>query len=178
MGATVETLVELFDGKEWDVVYDEIYPSSNVTESNNSSPFGDQHYALFAFIGNVRNFFMLNPIAQSRGLPDDHESIEQQAPLTFAYDEVESASRYPYQILEGHSQTWVSVRELLDFNYDQPIEDRRCYSVHTTNGSVPKGEGVTTTYRELLGEHYFKELNILSKISSPENARVVFSFNG
>lgn len=171
MGTSVTTVVEKFNGDEWVIQHDKIYPTKPylhaVHGEYTDSPFKAQDYGLFAFIGDVRNDYVVPPIAPHRGLPEDHKSITQYG--FGGYEEL--VSRYPYEILEGHSKTWVSAKELLDFNYDIQFENRR-----GDHGTVPNGQGQIITIRELLGDHYFKEIEALKQFSAPEKIRIIFAF--
>ena len=172
MGASVSTLVEVYNGKEWVELEDNIFPVltgyEDIYGKNTSSPFQPQHYGLFAFIGDVRNYYAVPSIAPYRGLPEDHKSLTEV--VGFGGQE-EKVSRYPYRILEGHGQTWVTAKELLEFNYDETFEDRRNHA-----GLLPEGKGKVITYRELLGEHYFKELEVLKTFAEPNKVSIVFAF--
>jgi hypothetical protein len=176
MGASVKTLVEVQNGKKWGNLYENIFPvltgDVEIYGENTSSPFQRQHYGLFAFIGGVRNYYTVPSIAPHRGLPDDHMS---ETEIIFGGAEV-AISRYPYEILEGHSQTWVTAKELLDFNYNEKFEDRRNHDGFNSGETLPEGKGEVITYRELLGEHYFKELEVLKTFSEPNKVRIVFAF--
>jgi hypothetical protein len=71
------------------------------------------------------------------------------------------------------------VSELVDFNYDAPMEDRRVTrqtGPNSWNGgcTCEPGEGEQTTFREFLGKAFFEDLEKL-KASGAE--RVVFWFD-
>ena len=171
MGTSVNTVVEQFNGEEWVIQHDNIYPTMPYMHASHGEytdrPFMAQHYGLFAFIADVRNDYAVPAIALHRGLPEDHESIKQYG--FGGYEE--QVSRYPFEIVEGHSKTWVSAKELLDFNYGTLFEERR-----GNHGTVPKGQGQIITIRELLGEHYFKEIEALKQFPDPAKVRIIFAF--
>ena len=171
MGTSVSTVVEHFNGDEWVIQHDNIYPNMPylhaIKGEYTDRPFMAQHYGLFAFIADVRNYYVVPPIAPHRGLPEDHESITQYGFGGYK----EQVSRYPYEILEGHSKTWVWAKELIDYNYDTQFENRR-----GEHGTLPTGQGQIITIRELLGEHYFKEIAALKQFSTPEKVRIIFAF--
>lgn len=176
MGASVSTLVEVHNGKEWIELEESIFPVlagyEDIYGEHTSSPFQPQHYGLFAFVGDVRNYYAVPSVAPHRGLPDDHMS---ETEIIFGGAE-QAISRYPYRILEGSSQTWVTANELLEFNYDEKFEDRRNHDGFNGNETLPEGKGKVITYRELLGEHYFKELEVLKTFAEPNKVRIVFAF--
>lgn len=61
-------------------------------------------------------------------------------------------------------------------------EDRRCDRElpggGTTGGATCNpGEGTQMTYRQFLGENFFKDLEIMKTLGPPEDIRVVFGFD-
>lgn len=92
-----------------------------------------QCYALFGWLATVRNY---------AGLPV--------ASFVTSDNYPERRTTYP----ESEKRIYVaSLENLLAFDYDQPVENRR-----DCGQTLPKGEGVMTTYRELFGEVYFADL--------------------
>jgi hypothetical protein len=63
-----------------------------------------RHYNLFAVIGDVRNYYDIKPIASYRGIPWDVEWDEDS-----------------YQFGD-HSQSWVTLEELLNYDWNQTVE--------------------------------------------------------
>lgn len=123
----------------------------------------DRNYGAFGFLADVRNYSQVQPISQPRGLPPD---------ISF---DVETY----YYWRADHSFSWLSVKELTEFDYDQEMEDRRIIiqissSFWDGGGTAKPGEGVKTTYREFLGSQFFKFLEEL-KICGAE--RIVFGFD-
>lgn len=125
----------------------------------------DRNYKVFAFLAGVRNYSEILPISEPRGLPGDYlESTDSWLNLN-----------HP----DIHSTSYLSISELLSFDYDQTIEDRRCTRVSRTGildggCTCDPGEGRMTTYRDYLGENYFKDLKSL-KDAGVE--RIVFGFD-
>jgi hypothetical protein len=65
---------------------------------------------MFGFLANVRNYSAVPPIAEQRGFPDDaSEGAKAEYDDGFGY----------------HSPSWLMVNELLAFNYDALMENRR-----------------------------------------------------
>lgn len=106
-------------------------------------PFGWRNYGVFGFLANVRNYSSVPPISEPRGRPDD-----------LKYDD---DSEY----LGDHSFSWLSIEELVSFDYSQEIIDHR-------HGAE------LTTYRKFLGEDFFADLLELQSIGAD---RVVFGFD-
>jgi hypothetical protein len=65
---------------------------------------------MFGWLADIRNYSMVEPIAARRGLPAD---------LSEEMSVVESLTRD----VSGHS--WLSLSELLNFDYEATFEDRR-----------------------------------------------------
>lgn len=127
-------------------------------------PFDTRSYGLFGWLANVRNYSALTPIAERRGVPDD-------ASAHVKYD-------YEACDCDAHSASWLSVDELLSFNYDSPCEDRRV-TRQTSYGwdggcTCEPGEGRQTTYREFFSDYFFKDLEKLKELGAE---RVIFWFD-
>ncbi|WP_210499149.1 hypothetical protein [Vibrio crassostreae] len=176
--------IDLFDEKEgkWD--NPTLEPIFNVPESYKpykgelaSLPFGYQSYALAAFIAGVRNYYLISPIAEGRGLPEDHlvEEDEGSDIVHGYFFDGSPKSRYSSEITENYSKTWVLLSELLEFNYDDTFEDRQ--DANSSKDSVPEGSGKVTTFREHLPEQFFDDLEQLKNLGKPENIRIVWAFD-
>lgn len=128
-------------------------------------PFDHRNYGVFGFLADVRNYSEVPPLAPRRGLPADaSEAVK---------EDCESWSG------DGHSHSWLSLGELLAFNYDATFEDRRVtrqVAVNAWDGgcTAEPGGGRQTTFRAFLGPNFFKELDRL-KAAGAE--RVVFWFD-
>lgn len=130
---------------------------------------GERSYRIFGFLAGVRNYSGTVPISERRGLPKD---VSQEV-----IEDIESSCFYP------HSASWLSMQELAEFDYNQMTEDRRCArEVTMANGfsyldggsTCDPGEGEVMTYRDFLGEYFFKQLDRLREIGTE---RVVFYFD-
>lgn len=125
-------------------------------------PFGWRSYRVFGFLAGVRNYSGVPSISEPRGLPDDLKCDQHAEPW-----------------LGDHSFSWLSVAELLAFDYDAPVEDRRTtiqLPGGGTNGgaTAPQGDGKTMTWREFLGPGFFHDLAELQLIGAH---RVAFGFD-
>jgi len=133
-------------------------------------PLDHRSYAMFGFLAGVRNYSAITPISEPRGWPKD-----------FRYsrpgrtdDDVWYRDSDDYMFDEYHSHTWLSIDELLSYNYDQIVEDRRV--TRNGNGGVTcdPGEGNQETLREFLGEGFFDDLQTLKECGVE---RIVFAFD-
>lgn len=171
MGCDIHSYAETKKKDKWVLVTD-IFPLSDFDKEwdkreRGDHPFDWRSYGLFGFLAGVRNYSEVPTIVEPRGFPED------------ASDEVKKAwEEWEYG---GHTPSWITVKELLDFDYDQVFWDRRVTKVegNVTNGAAhaEEGEGEHLTIREFLGEMYFKHLEALKEIGSPENTRIVFWFD-
>jgi hypothetical protein len=124
------------------------------------SPFEWRSYDMYAFLADVRNYSAVPPIAPRRGFPDD------------ASDDVRQ--QYEAWGSDAHSASWLSVKELTDFDYDQLMEDRRVTRGNDGGCTCEPGEGERTTYRKFLMDGFFDDLGRLGKSGAE---RVVFWFD-
>lgn len=114
-------------------------------------PLGTRIYTRFAFLAGVRNWANIVPLSSPRGLPYDVSATVRQQSDDWDID--------------GHSHSWLTVNELLTFDYDQPLyfgehgRDRRC---------------TESTYRELLDDHFLQELRDIQALGA---TRLVFWFD-
>lgn len=128
-------------------------------------PFDWRAYGMFGFLANVRNYSEVPPIAEQRGIPSDVSA--------------EVANDYKGWDMDAHSASWLSVEELAAFNYDAPMEDRRVTRQTGPNSwdggcTAEPGGGEKTTFREFLGEGFFKEIQ---KLKDAGADRIVFWFD-
>ena len=126
--------------------------------------FDYQSYGLFGFLVDIRNFSCVPSLGKARGVPDD-SSIYYDADNEYLF-----------------SASFVSLKELLDFDYGRQFEDRRATGtvgpLHLNYGnSVEVGQGRQTTYREFLPPAYFEDLARLESLGNPEHTRIVFWFS-
>jgi hypothetical protein len=126
-------------------------------------PFNWRSYSMYGFLADVRNYSYSPVISEPRGLPDD------------VSDEVKK--EYDYWDMDGHSHSWLTLRELLDYDYDQIFEDRRTTKDGDGAADAGEGNGVKTSIREFLGESFFEQIEGMQKLGNPEDVRVVFWFD-
>jgi hypothetical protein len=115
---------------------------------------------MYGFLADVRNYSAIPPITPQRGLPHD----------VAGGDDAD---------LGKHSHSWLSLSELLAFDYDAPVEDRRIRvqlapDFWSGAGTAEPGGGEMTTYRGFLGEEFFADLE---KLKAAGAERIVFGFD-
>jgi hypothetical protein len=146
-----------------------------------------RHYEFFAILANVRNPIRsteaYDSITRNRGFPDDLS------------EEAKSDSL----LMGGHDPGWATFREILEFDWNGKTIARTAVvdpsiSHAFANGRFDRneltspyglagrgpGQRVTWTesYREAVGDELLKRLfKALYQIGTPENVRVIFSFD-
>ena len=151
MGCDIHAYPERRDGNKWIALYGEA--------------FDWRAYGLYGFLAGVRNYSDVPPIAPQRGVPEDMSP--------------QVAEEYYDWGSDRHSPSWLSMDELLSFDYDQPVEDRRVTrqlgpNLFNGGSTAEPGGGRMTTFREFLGADYFKELDRLKALGAE---RIVFWFD-
>lgn len=111
-------------------------------------PLDYRSYSLFGFLANVRNYSEIPPICEPRGWPDDVK---------------EYLARY-VEDWDYHSHSWLTIKELMEFDYDKTFVDKE----------YEYDDVVIISYRKFLGEGYFENLKILMKNGVE---RIVFCFD-
>ena len=192
MGCDIHSFAEKRNKKtgKWEVVTDhftlDAFGQEYYNKEKGDDPFDWRSYSMFAFLAGVRNYDHCEPLSEPKGLPDDSEYLNAlEEPDWMGYTEtkkqsIESDSNY-------HSLSYLTLKELLDFDYDKTFWNRRIYretyrpdgTVSGGNGAslAEEGEGRIVTYRENLGEFFFIHLEELKQLGEPENVRVVFWFD-
>jgi hypothetical protein len=117
-------------------------------------------YGLFGFLADVRNYSVVPYISKCRGLPANVSK------------EIKEYSSYDY---EYYGFSWFDIGELLNYDYEQIIEDRRCTIDGDGGCTCEPGQGKQMTLREFLGSEYFNHLDI---IKSRGADRIIICFDG
>lgn len=160
---------------EWRRKCPDIYSGStdpNALELGDN--FDGRNYDLFGIFADVRNGTCgdaVPPIAEPRGRPEDADWGDW---------------------LGDHSFSWLSLRELQDYDWDAPLIKRGwvnheqaekfradgippdSYSAWSSRGEVVQW---TTTRREAVGDWPGEFLPILATLGEPNNVRLVFGFD-
>ncbi|UQN06079.1 hypothetical protein [Deinococcus sp. QL22] len=121
-------------------------------------------YDLFAILGGVRNRMNVRPISPCRGIPDD------------VSDEVRDAWRAAQHYPEVHSPSWLSLHELLTFDWDPPLV--RLEPIADQDAREARPEMVT--YRDAVADTRFVTeglTQLQAFVDDPHDLRMVFWFD-
>lgn len=149
MGCDIHSHAERRVNGKWEVVKDAFtlddFDREYYGREKGDSPFRWRSYSMFGFLAGVRSHWC-NPIVEPRGFPDD------------TTDEVRED--YEYWGSDAHTPSFLTAKELLEFNYDKPVF-----------------KGSEETYRDNLSGMFFIHLEDLAKLGNPEDVRIVFWFD-
>lgn len=144
---------------KWEIVRDRFtldnYDKEYYNKEKGDQPFNWRSYSMFAFLGGVRNYDRCEPLSHLRGLPKD-----------VSY---EIKGEHEYWFDDAHSTSYLTSKELLDFDYDK--------SKWSESETVEQYNKKHTTYRDMLSDMFFVHLNELKEIGDPEDVRIVFWFD-
>lgn len=172
MGCDIHSFAEVKRKNKWEKVGDyfmlDTWSRKYFKKDKGEEPFSNRNYSLFAFLANVRNYDHCEPISETKGFPRDASK--------------EVKEHYENSIGYSHSVSNLSLKELLDFDYEKEFWNRRVSKQTGPNswtgaGVAEEGEGEIITYRENLGENYFSVLEELKELGEPDDVRIVFWFD-
>lgn len=179
MGTSIYVAIEQRQADDWKSIHVETDIDWNPDVIMPLSTVSWQSYDLFGFLAGVRGGAVGNAIAKMRGLPCDttNESLDAISPYSgsdsigIGYGESEKFEpKTPRERsiacmgeTERYGFSWVGLGELVQFDYDQTIT------------SV---EGMPSTYRQELGDRYFKNLEALKSKADQGEIRLLFCFEG
>lgn len=161
MGSDIYSAVEVRVGSQWRHVTDKIFPPTWSGGRDSCEPFDWRNYGMFGFFGNEGlNYSYVPAIAKTRRLPENLSEAARDRLEYMAY------------------ASWLSLDELLAFDYDRTFEDRRCTKDGNGAADAGEGSGKIVTFREFLGPLFFRDLEIMRKLDpDPKNIRIVFAFD-
>lgn len=182
MGADIHIFAEVRKDGKWVRNEEKIFFDGF---STTSAPFDFQHYGMFGFLSDVRNYSCVPVLGDIKGLPDDSEWLNEK--LSPGWIPCKDQTRM--QVIEEgdyYGFNHYTLKELLDFDYDKTFENRRTSTVYKTEGGgmayngaakAEEGDGEITTFRDFFGEWFFGDLEILKTLGEPENVRIIFWFD-
>ncbi len=162
MGTDIHMAAEVRKNGKWELVRAKVFKNDwyepNPAKQNKFNrekftniPYDDRNYNLFAMLADVRNGYgfagcitgqHINPISAPKGYPEDL-SDELRADVErdiYSTDEYSWSDDRPY-LSNDHSGSWLTLKELLDYNWEQ---------VHKTIGYLSKSEYEESIYK---GKH-------------------------
>jgi hypothetical protein len=106
VGCDIHAVIEYRENKDapWRR-YDELLPAV----------LRDRSYAVFAVLAGVRNCGDMPVITAPRGAPEDHTST----PIEM----YEDGLGWEWDDADLHSFSWLSLKDLVEFDWDQPVRD-------------------------------------------------------
>lgn len=120
----------------------------------------DRNYALFAWLAGVRNYAGLIPFADPRNIPDDASA-----------EILEMSNDWE---LDAHTRSWYSVAELLAVNFEEIVENRRCFLGNSGAHTCERGAGQMITLGDLIGRDFIEEMKRIGRLGC---VRVIFWFD-
>lgn len=134
-----------------------------------------RNYNLFAILADVRNGRGFagsytgegfNPIAEPKGIPND---LSPEVTESFHYWEG-----------DGHSHSWFTLQDLLDYDWDQNTKTLKpgMYRMDTPLEEL-QDSTMWVTYKECAGEFYTETIPKLNELAgdNPDKVRIVFWFD-
>ena len=157
MSCDIYAFAEVKKNNKWEKIEDKIFPTYQGEKTD--EPFSVRSYSLFGFLANVRNYSCCPVIAKPKGLPEDSEYLNSIGGENWVSD--------------GGNASYLTLKELLKFDYDLVFEDRRAGKQTTT---ITLGKK-TTVREHLEGSRFFQNLEVLKTLGKPEDVRVIFYFD-
>jgi hypothetical protein len=179
MGADIHGFVEIRKNGKW---YKLNKPHFSYYDGPKEMPFEWRSYSLFGFLANVRNYSKTAVICEPKGLPNDSEYLNEKKAKSLPFFSEESNSDELLNCDEYHPKSWLTLSELLAFDYSLQFWDRRVMkkeSQNVWNGAslAEEGEGRRISYKDFLGEYFFLHIEEMKQLGLPEDVRFVFWFD-
>jgi len=164
MGCDIHTITEIKTPQGWQ------------RASPDPGVFLSRVYRWFAFLADVRNSFGIPCPFEGgcRGWPVDHSGAADSLRENYEYN--------------GYGASFVTLQELLDFDYNQTFENLEntkdqfkkgmpfgeYYALK--NALLDEGLGNVETFRDFLRPEFFENIEILKGIGQPDCVRVLMLF--
>lgn len=157
MGCDIHIVAERQTADGWERMHVPV----TVGDEHDDDVFNWRQYGMFAFFAGVRNRYDIPPISEPRGKPDDFR--------WWNFDLWNDGDDSGFDDINEdlHSVSWLSIKELEDFDYDAEI-------LLTEDETADEIVCSVTTYREFLGEYYFAALQAAAQAGVE---RIVFGFD-
>lgn len=145
--------IDKWTKSSWAILYPERDEGPIWKVERKDMVFTERNYDLFAILANQRNCENLPYISDPRGLP---ENVSPEIPLQII-------------VLEGHSTTWFTAKELFEFNWNQVFE----YEDETMDGEKING---SVNYMEC-GRTFLEAVNRLVGRKNSSDIRLIITFD-
>ncbi len=171
MGCDIHMHVEIRENNEWHYFQGEHFSLSDwekeyTGQSKGNVPFDWRHYKMFAFLAGVRG--TLTPIKEATySLPED----------------VSDAVKNEWDDDNGHSISYLTARELFEFDYSKDIDtltNKRRILTEKTKVKNYTYDSIEETYYDILGgpdAMFFTHVKELAELGDLDDVRIVFWFD-
>lgn len=191
MGCDIHIICEKKVNDKWELSEEKIFTSDFQNEKTDV-PFDWRSYGMFGFLADVRNYSHVPYISEQKGLPEDSGYLNQISkyayetnPMTgekIPEEERETIRKELINDWSYHSFSYLTLKELLSWNYDDTFEDRRYTKQIAPNAFdgaavCNEGEGNIRIFKEFLGPAFFRNLEEMKLIGLPEDVRIIFWFD-
>lgn len=178
MGADIEIWTEIRNKKtgKW-IRFEEEYFSVSDWERKTFNkikakyPFDWRSYSMFGFLADVRNYSECECISEPKGLPTDSEYLNEDGYYSggggWGSNDITKKREIETDGM-SHSFSYLTLRELLEFDYAKKFVDQR----DNTDTYLKE-----ITHREHLGGMFFVHLEELKQLGEPDDVRIVFFFD-
>ena len=169
MGCDIRVYIEVENSKgDWEVNTKPVFHADQ--RKKRVHPDFNRSYSVFGFLAGVRNYSDCEPISVPKGLPRN-VSIEVQ-------------QKYLSNEESHHTCSFLTLEELLTFDYEQIFWDRRITKEVGPNHfdgaayATEVDEGKIVTYREHVGLAFQDRLDEMKLLGDLAQVRMVFWFDG
>ena len=171
MGCDIHSFAEVRRDGKWEpsgaVFPMDQFDQEREKRSHTRHPFDWRSYGLFGFLAGVRNYSCVPCI---------------QEPTYEIPIDVSAEVREEFEDADWHSINVLTLKQLLDYDYEQTFWDRRvtkevrpgCFDGAAL---AEEGEGETKKLRDFLGLDFFRDLDVLKSLGGPEDVRIIFGFD-
>jgi len=144
VGCDIHLYVEVKRGKKWEVAYAPESMRPEYDPTGIASWYRGRNYDMFAVLADVRNGSGFDPIVEPRGVPGDCSKEVKAIVKEWSSD--------------GHSHSWLTVRELLDYDWQGPTATHQGW-VDTDEYGVFKEKGKPNSWSGGVGGIAVKHLS-------------------
>lgn len=145
-------------------------------------------YDAIAFLTGFKNDCKMPTIGEDkfyRGYPKDSDWLNELVDPTEPEHPWNPTVREHISNDNDYAISYVTLKELLDFDYDQEFENLANPNFNMSSNaelrderrSLPNGEGFKDTVRNCIGKSFFHAIEYLKELGEPENVRVIYNLS-